>query len=105
MSEHYKYAYSKWMRDLIDTLKFKPIRVLVATIVFLAAIIAAFVVFVFQHLYLGIVEFYQLVFSEIIKFPYDIWHWDELPDHNSATLGRDVSKCNEECLEGTDNGK
>ena len=105
MSEHYKYAYSKWMRDLIDTLKFKPIRVLVATIVFLAAIIAAFVVFVFQHLYLGIVEFYQLVFSEIVKFPYDIWHWDELPDHNSATLGRDVSKCNEECLEGIENGK
>lgn len=105
MSEHYKYAYSKWMRDLIDTLKFKPIRVLVATIVFLASIIASFVVFVFWHLYLGIVEFYQLVFSEIVKFPYDIWHWDELPDHNSATLGRDVSKCNEECLEGIENGK
>ena len=33
MSEHYKYAYSKWMRDLIDTLKFKPIKVLVAATV------------------------------------------------------------------------
>ena len=105
MSEHYKYAYSKWMRDLIDTLKFKPIRVLVATTVFLVAIIAFFVVHVFWHLYLGIVEFYQVVGMELFKFPYDVWHWNELPDHSSATLGRDASKYNEECLEDIENGK
>ena len=105
MSEHYKYAYSKWMRDLIDTLKLKPIRVLVATIVFLVAIIAFFVVHVFWHLYLGIVEFYQMVCGELFKFPYDVWHWDELPDHNSATLGRGVPKCIKKCEEGSNNGK
>ena len=105
MPEHYKYVYSKWMRDLMGALKFKPIRVLMAISIFLVATIAAFVACVFKHLYLGIAEFYQVVCSELVKFPYDVWHWDELPDHNSATLGRGVSKCIKKCEEGSNNGK